>query len=165
MSVEALLTEIDFWGAIVTVAGDRLVLDVPEDFPDDLVKRLQEQKREAVDSVRSASIGYLKKQYKRIYPGEGTGTREMAEIEHLVWEEGISLTWSDVLQDFVAFYRSEADREKVPPGFVPYSDAELLHLFGPEQLEISTSALHLIHAAKKAGALITSVKPDAAPGA
>ena len=164
MSVAALLTEVEFWGAIVAVADDRLVLDVPEDFPDDLVQCLQKQKRDVMDSVRSSSIVWLKQRYRRNYPGNGTGTREMAEIEHVVGEEGISLTWSDVLQDFVAFCRSEEDREKIPPGFVPYSDAELFHLFGPAQPEISTSMLRLMHAAKKAGARITGVEPDTAPG-
>lgn len=84
MSVEALLTEVDFWGAIVTVAGDRLIVDMPENFPGDLVQRLREQKREVMDSVRSSSVGWFKKRYKRVYPGEGTGTGELAEIEHLL---------------------------------------------------------------------------------
>jgi len=160
MSVEALLAEVDFWNAIVTVDGDGLVLDVPEDFPDDLVQRVQEQKREVMDSVRSSSIGWLKKRYKRIYPEEGTGPGEITEIERLVGEKSISLTWSDVLQDFVAFYRTEADRPKIPPGFVAYSDAELCCLFGLEQPDVSASTLQLIHVTKKMGMRITGSFTD-----
>jgi hypothetical protein len=56
------------------------------------------------------------------------------EIERRVWDEGVCLVWATTAGDCVAFYRSEADLPKIPPGFVPYSDAELLHLFGREQL-------------------------------
>ena len=47
--------------------------------------------------------------------------------------------------------RYEADRAKIPPGFVPYSDAELLKLFAPEHEDISINTLQMIHAAKKMG--------------
>ncbi len=49
------------------------------------------------------------------------------EIERRVWDEGVCLVWATTAGDCVAFYRSEADLPKIPPAFVPYSDAELLH--------------------------------------
>ena len=57
------------------------------------------------------------------------------------------------LNDFVAFYKTEADRGKIPPGFVPYSDKELFELFG-KNLSPRKHTLRLIHEAKKLGALV-----------
>ncbi len=59
------------------------------------------------------------------------------------------LLWSTVLEDLVAFFKTEADRAKIPPGFVAYSEAELIHLFGDGGTMPSTHALKLIHDAKK----------------
>ena len=99
-----------------------------------------------------------------IYAEPGQRQEELADLVNRVETQGYVLLWSAELEDLVVFYSSEANRERIPPGFVHYSDAELLHLFGPEQPEISTSTLRLIHAAKKTGARITGVEPDTAPG-
>jgi hypothetical protein len=53
----------------------------------------------------------------------------------------------------VAFYKTEADREKIPPGFVPYSDKELFELFGKNSSP-RKHTLRLIHEAKKLGARV-----------
>jgi hypothetical protein len=63
--------------------------------------------------------------------------------------KGYVLLWSEVLEDMVAFYKTEADREKIPPGFVPYSDQELRELFGEGKATLSARTLRLIHEAKK----------------
>ena len=82
----------------------------------------------------------------------------MAEIVRRVEEEGFVLLWSEVLKDLVAFYRPGADQSKIPPGFVPYSCAELFKLFRPGQPDPSDAALRRIHAAKKTGAGVTDVR-------
>ena len=102
--------------------------------------------------------------YSADYPDRGSRQEELAELVRRIGTEGYVLLWSEELEDMVAFYRNEADREKIPAGFVPYSDVELLKLFAPGQEDISISTLRLLHAAKKTGAYITGVEPDAAPG-
>jgi len=70
------------------------------------------------------------------------------------------LLWSTILEDYIAFYRTEADRKKIPPGFVPYSEQELRELFGEGKTAPSPNGLRLIHQAKKYGGRIISSEPD-----
>lgn len=100
----------------------------------------------------------LPKNYCLKYPDTHTTDQELSEIEDRVLTEGYVLLRSNVLQDFVAFYKTEADRRKIPPGFVPYSDQELRELFGEGK---TTHSLQLIHKAKKSmGAEIIPNKED-----
>jgi len=57
----------------------------------------------------------------------------------------------------VAFYKTEADRKKIPPGFVPYSDQELRQLFRVGKTV--PKSLRLVDEAKKYGGRITSSEP------
>ncbi len=66
------------------------------------------------------------------------------------------MLWSDVLRDLVVFHRDDVDPATIPPGFVPYSEDELQHLFGEDGAEPPLNALRLIHAAKKTRAIITN---------
>jgi hypothetical protein len=100
--------------------------------------------------------------YDPAYPRAAERHEELTDLGRRVEEEGYVLLWSEVLKDLVAFYHSETDRAKIPPFFVPYSDAELLKLFAPLQEDISLNTLRMIHAAKKTGARITGVEPDTA---
>lgn len=89
--------------------------------------------------------------YRLKYPDVPADDQELTEIENRVLARGYVLLWSNALNDFVAFYKTEADRGKIPPGFVPYSVAELDCLFGREK---PPASLKLIHEAKKLGALV-----------
>ena len=86
------------------------------------------------------------------YP-DAPADKELTEIENRVLTKGYVLLWSNTLNDFVAFYKTDADREKIPPGFVPYSDKELFKLFGKNSSP-RKHTLRLIHEAKKLGARV-----------
>ena len=82
------------------------------------------------------------------------------DIERDVLGYGACLLWSEVLDDYIAFYVTDDDRAKVPPGFVPYSHVEMLLMFGPEQADWSPEGLRKIHAAKKLGANVIEARDD-----
>ncbi|NOQ43424.1 MAG: hypothetical protein GQ560_03065 [Dehalococcoidia bacterium] len=92
--------------------------------------------------------------YRLKYPDAPADDQELSEIAARVERDGYVLLWSKTLNDFVAFYKTEADREKIPPDFVPYSDKELWELFG-KNLSPAKHTLRLIHEAKKLGGCVT----------
>ena len=91
--------------------------------------------------------------YRLKYSDAPADDQELTEIENRVLTKGYVLLWSNTLNDFVAFYKTEADREKIPPGFVPYSDKELFELFGKNSSP-RKHTLRLIHEAKKLGGCV-----------
>jgi len=108
-----------------------------------LIKPLREHKRSILallsDSQRQTSV------------------EEAQEIAVRLEKYGAVLLWSSLLKDFVAFYKSEEDRSKVPVGFVPYSKTELSEMFkdgGP-----SDHQLKLVHEAKKRGGVVDRHEP------
>ncbi len=96
----------------------------------------------------------LSQNYQLKYPDSHTTEQELREIAARVHKEGFVLLRSHALEDFVAFYNTEADREKIPPGFVPYSEDELRELFGAGKPHPSQQTLRLIHEAKKLGGCV-----------
>ncbi|MFC1944984.1 hypothetical protein ACFLX5_05880 [Chloroflexota bacterium] len=104
--------------------------------------------------------GSLPEGYHLKYSDTQAISEELNEIVARVRGEGYVLLWSTVLEDSVAFYKTEADRQKIPPGFVPYSDQELWGLFGEGKAAHSPDKLRLIHEAKKKGARITGSEPN-----
>ena len=91
--------------------------------------------------------------YRLKYPDAPAHEQELTEIENRVLTKGYVLLWRNTLNDFVAFYKTETDREKIPPGFVPYSDKELYELFGKNSSPRERT-LRLIHEAKKLGGCV-----------
>jgi hypothetical protein len=114
---------------------------------------------ECVKSVKSVKSPppsdsiVIPEKYHLKYPDTPADDQELTEIENRVLTKGYVLLWSNTLNDFVAFYRTEADCEKIPPGFVPYSDKELFELFGKNSSP-RRQTLRLIHEAKKLGARV-----------
>lgn len=99
--------------------------------------------------------------YPREFPGEEVSESELQEIARRVETEGYVLLWSDVLQDFVAYHKTDADRAKIPAGFSPFSDSELQQLFREDSPGWSVNALRRIHMAKKVGGFkVTDVHDD-----
>ena len=162
MDAAAVLERLEGLGVSVTLRGDTLVVRPGSSVPEDLVPEVRAHKPEIVERLRrrDTELGY-----RQEFPDGHADDSELAEMVRRVEEEGVCLVWALALEDFVAFYGSEADLENVPPDFVPYSETELLKLFAPVQEDISINALRLIHAAKKKGARVTGVEPDTAPGA
>jgi len=71
-------------------------------------------------------------------------------------EQGYLLLWSEVLKDKIAFTKEWA-RNKVPKGYLIYTEEELRKLFSQGKSS-KPASLRLIHEAKKASGVITKVK-------
>jgi len=140
MDAATILNMLGDLGISVVVADDRLRLEPGSRVPLDLVEELRQHKQEIILKLK----GY---QFK--YADPQASDQELAEIKARVDVEGYVLLWSTVLQDLVAFYRDEVDQSKIPPGFVPYSLAELTELFGKGKC--SSDRLRVIHEAKRLG--------------
>ena len=162
-AVEVLL-QLEVLGVSLEVAGDRLRYRPAHRVPPDVVEALRQHKLAILDhlcqtktldtSALNADKGSgqsMAQRYHRTYPDATAIDAELAEIERRVIKEGVCLTWCDVLQDLVAFVIDETDAEKVPPGFVVYTDTELWELFSPEKPDLNADALRRIHYAKKIG--------------
>ena len=156
MSLADLLAEVEAWGGILDIDHGKLILDVPDEFPDAMVDNLREQK----DEIRAE---LAKRRYRPDFPHPAQRDDEMMELERRVEEEGYVLLWCEVLRDLVAFHRNDVDPATIPAGFVPYSDDELRHLFGEDGAQPSPDELRLIHAAKQAGVVITDSTQDEEP--
>jgi len=142
LEAQAILDRLYSLGIEVTVSRDKLQLEPGSRVPEELVEELKSHKQDII---------LLEKGYRLRYPGNQVTDEELTEIEARVERDGYVLLWSNTLNDFVAFYKTEADREKIPPGFVPYSDKELFELFGKNSSP-RKHTLRLIHEAKKLGA-------------
>ena len=147
MNVAELLAEVEGWGGTVDLDQDKLVVDVPEAFPDAIVERLRIHKPEIVHHL-------TQRRYEPLYPHPDQREEELRELVRRVEEDGYVLLWCEVLEDYVVYHRNDVDLATIPPSFVPYSEDELYHLFGADEEQPSPDALRLIHAAKKKGALV-----------
>jgi hypothetical protein len=134
-----------------------LALDIPEDFPEDLIERLGQAKAEVMEHLRREGMA---RRYRQVFPGKYIRDAEIAEIDRQVHSYGVCLTWCEVVDDFVAFCRSEDDRGRVPQDFVAYSLSELVHLFVEDGGPVAADTLRRIHAAKRAGAVVTGSRLD-----
>ncbi|MDP2948180.1 MAG: hypothetical protein Q8P22_01405 [Chloroflexota bacterium] len=113
---------------------------------------------EAVKQHKPTIIARLR--YRQKYQGDGPpGDAELCEIEDRVYSNGYVLLWSHALQDSIAFYADESDKAQIPPGFTPYSLAELERLFGSEST-MSADGLRLIHQAKKLGGHVVKCEDE-----
>jgi len=142
----AILNRLHSLGIGVTVSGDKLLLEPGSSVPKELFEELKAHKPEVLDLLKLRG-------YRLRYPGNQVTDQELTEIEARVERDGYVLLWSNALNDFVAFYKTEADRGKIPPGFVPYSDKELFELFGKNSSP-RKHTLRLIHEAKKLGGCV-----------
>ena len=144
MEAQAILDRLYSLGIEVTISRDKLQLEPGSRVPEELVDELKSHKQDII---------LLEKGYRLRYPGNQVTDQELTEIEARVERDGYVLLWSNALNDFVAFYKTEADRGKIPPGFVPYSDKELWELFGKNSSP-NKHTLRLIHEAKKLGGCV-----------
>ena len=95
--------------------------------------------------------------YRLKYPEHDQATdAELADLEEQVNTTGYVLLWSNLLADFVAFYRDQSDLPRIPDCFVPYSEREIWELFGDRETDPSPNGLRLIHEAKKQGGRVLS---------
>lgn len=147
MDTIAIIEKLKDLGVRVSAAGERLRLEPGSRVPPELVEEVKAHKRELMAWLGGCRLKY---------PDVQTSPGELAEIEAEITNEGFVLLWSNVLQDTVAFYKSEAGLKRVPPGFVPYSEQELWELFAEGRTVPSPAGLRLIHEAKKRGGRITN---------
>ena len=92
--------------------------------------------------------GFLVKQYEED-PMDLVDELELEEnlLFHLE-EKGYVLLWSELFQDFVAFYMKSEVLNNIPDKYVTYSDQELKDLFS-EGKSLSQKRLKFIHNIKK----------------
>ena len=147
MNAKAILDRLQSLGITVTAAEDTIRLEPGSWVPPELVDELKAQKENIILLLRG---------YRLRYPGDQASNKELKEIASIVNREGYVLLWSHTLEDLIAFYKSEEDRQRIPAGFVPYSKAELWQLFGKKKLPFSENSLRLIHEVKKQGGHIVS---------
>ena len=146
MDASEILEKLESVGVEITIsgAGDKLRLNPGEAVSAELMAEVKQHKAELIKILNGYHLKYSEP--------EATDS-ELAEIKARVDVEGYVLLWSTVLQDLVAFYRGEADKVKIPPGFVPYSLRELKELFGKGS-KIPKEELIVIHEAKRQGGTI-----------
>lgn len=134
--------------------SDKISLNPGAAVPPDLLAEIKEHKPELLRILKLR--GYQSK-----YSEPEATDKELAEITARVYQTGYVLLWSNTLDDLIAFYKSDSDKAKIPPGFVAYSLQELVELFGGKK-PLPMGKLRLIHAAKAQGAKVQSVypKPD-----
>ena len=158
MRTSDILRQLETLGVTITSSGDKLRLKPASRVPPQLMEALRRDKTEVMAYLHKQSDG-IKAGYELRYSGSDRKA-ELDEIERVVAQDGYVLLWSAVLEDLIAFYKSQGDRLRIPPGFVAYSTEELWRLFGDEDYDISREALLRIHEAKKTGAEIIDVRED-----
>ena len=146
MTGTEVLERLEVLGVKLEVVGDKVRLFPGSLVPPDILEELRQHKSEIIEHLTG-------KRYPLKYPDAPADDQELTEIENRVVTRGYVLLWSNTLNDSVAFYKTEADREKIPPGFVPYSDKELFELFGKSSSP-RKHTLRLIHEAKKLGGCV-----------
>jgi hypothetical protein len=133
MELAAIFRQLEDLEVSVRADHGEIVLNPGDRVPADLRAEIAQQKGDLLDRLT------------RRDPGES----ELIDIARRVIDDGSVLLWSNVLSDFVAFVRTDADATNVPRHFTVYSLDELMSLFGDQ--EPSENELRLIHQAKKFG--------------
>ena len=154
MNALHVLQQVRELGITLKLDGDRIRYAPKSKMPSDLAKGLSQHKTDIIYYLRQEERGDLIQHCRLVYPDSRQRPEELQEISRRVQMEGYVLLWSTVLEDLVAFYRTEADLRKIPAGFVAYSDQELRELFGDGKSVPSPKHLRLIHEAKKRGGQI-----------
>lgn len=136
-------------GITLAAVGDKLQVTAP-------AGTLTDEDRARLAEAKPVILAELRRmEYARRYGGRGPSRNEATAIEVAVEREGVCLTYCTALGDLVAFVRSEADRGRVPNGFVVYMLAEVMML-----CDMPIASFRLIHAAKRAGGgRVLSVDP------
>lgn len=145
MNATAILEKLTELGVSVELCGPDIICEPGSRIPDELRPEIREHKREIVGLLH-------RRTYRRHFCKGTPRETEEQELVRQVEENGIVLLWSRILKDFVAIYGTPADKAKVPPGFIAYSDKELRILFADD---VPEGSLRRVHEAKRAGADIT----------
>jgi hypothetical protein len=136
-------------GVAFAVDGDKLRVTAP-------AGTLTPVDRARLAEAKPLILAELRRmEYARRFRDQGPSVNEATAILIAVEREGICLTYCTALGDCVAFVASDADRRRVPPGFVVYTIDEIEMVY-----DVPVEKLRLIHAAKRAGGgRVLSVDP------
>jgi len=130
----------------------------------DIAKKALEQHKAQLQGAKPESKKYEFNESNEVASASSEHDAREAQLQEIsdrLEHEGYLLLWSNVLEDFVAFYMTDADRAKIPAVFVPYSDSEIQELFREDRPGWSVEGLKRIHMAKKiAGLKVTEVHDD-----
>lgn len=87
------------------------------------------------------------------YPGP-MSIEEANAIENLLAVHGFVLLWSELLEDYIAFFDDDREIEGlIPDRYVRYSRRELEEMASEE---MSDSERRLVHVAKKEGGIVAA---------
>lgn len=134
-----LLEKLHSLGVQLSVDGDNLRYKPASIVPPDLIEAMRQQKAEIITHLSKPAMVDAKLPW------------HAQEIARAVNKEGISLFWSELHQEMVAFIKNDSFKDAVPCNVVAYTEKELKELFGEGKSLLSPSALKLIHEAKKVG--------------
>ena len=160
MTAIAVLERLTSLGVAVTVDGDDLIFRPGSKVPPDMITDIRRHKTQICNHLRQLENGHVREYYSRRFADYHLGDGELAETVRRVEVDGCVLLWSEVIADFIGVYETDADHDKIPPGFVPYSNQELWHLFGPDKPDLSLRSIRLLHSAKVLGMNITDSYPE-----
>ena len=144
-SAPAILDVLRGRGIEVVPAGEAIKFRPKDSLSDEELAALSRDR----GSILSALYGERAKASAR--GGIKATNSELTDIERQVSDVGWVLIWSSVLEDLVAFCRTEEDAVSVPRGVVVYTVDELSILFGDDPGGPGEAGLRLIHEAKRIG--------------
>ena len=160
-SVKELVATAHRHGAVFHLTPNGARITAPQPLPTRILLQLREHRFDVLHLLRQDETGEV--------PGID---EQMVSDPHLdevavqgqmakrMRDDGIVLLYSQVLKDYIAFHCDNFDHAFIPPGFVPYGEAELYLLFGHQQPDVAPGTLWLIHAAKKSGARLKNIYPE-----
>ena len=145
-----LIEEFQRRGITLTAVRDKLRVTAP-------AGTLTAEDRARLAKAKPVILAELRRvEYAQRFGGQGPSPTDAKAIEVAVEREGVCLCYATQLNDMVAFVRSEADRARVPAGFVVYTIAEAEML-----CDLPIESFRLIHAAKRAGGgSVQAVEPS-----
>jgi hypothetical protein len=154
VDAQGLLTLARESGITLKVEGDRLMYHPASVVPEDFVQTLRQHKAEVMELLTqdTAAAHTPANSSKQVSSEPATSREEAEETARRLERYGCVLLHSEVLEDFIAFYKTDEDRSKIPTGFVPYSKDELEKLFA--ESPPSRDVLKRIHEAKRQGARV-----------
>lgn len=146
--IEVLLADARSLGADFELNAIGVAIEYTELLPAETMANLREHKAEIIAHL-------LRVKYRQVFENEDLGNDELIDLERRVKEQSVCLCWSELLQDYVAFCRTEVHFPNVPPGFVCYSLNELEY-----NQDMTPESFVAIHRAKKLGMKITDNRQE-----
>lgn len=142
MEAIAILEHLEKIGVQVNIANDKLQFRPGQAVPSELIPEIKAHKQELIVRLRDRDKPKL---------ADASHQWHAETIAAAVQKEGVSIFWSEMFSEMIAFIHNDTFKSHVPCSIVAYTDKELKELFGEGKSSLSAESLRLIHEAKKAG--------------